>query len=182
MDRLICGDVGYGKTEIAMRAAMRAVVDAKQVAVLAPTTILAFQHWKTFRTRFAPFPVRVENVVIASCSGRDCPRGTMVVAVTILVPSGVMSVFPGLKVMTPARFGNVTTSLADRRLPPGAVVSRTRTCAVLWNFPPHCWNARSGRQPNSRSPASLAQFSSNFGRHLLATTAGAPTSISSSVG
>jgi hypothetical protein len=87
------------------------------------------------------FPVRVENVVIASCSGRDCPRGTMVVPVTILVPSGVMSVFPGLKVMTPARFGNVTTSLADRRLPPGAVVSRTRTCAVPWNFPPHCWNA-----------------------------------------
>ena len=56
MDRLICGDVGYGKTEVAMRAAMRAVLDGKQVAVLAPTTILAFQHWKTFRKRFAPFP------------------------------------------------------------------------------------------------------------------------------
>jgi transcription-repair coupling factor (superfamily II helicase) len=62
MDRLICGDVGYGKTEVAMRAGMRAVLDAKQVAVLAPTTILAFQHWKTFRKRFAPFPVRVEMV------------------------------------------------------------------------------------------------------------------------
>src|SRR6185369_7267931 len=62
MDRLICGDVGYGKTEVAMRAAMRAVLDGKQVAVLAPTTILAFQHWKTFRRRFAPFPVRVEMV------------------------------------------------------------------------------------------------------------------------
>ena len=62
MDRLICGDVGYGKTEVAMRAAMRAVLDQKQVAVLAPTTILAFQHWKTFRKRFAPFPVRVEMV------------------------------------------------------------------------------------------------------------------------
>ena len=62
MDRLICGDVGYGKTEVAMRGAMRAVLDAKQVAVLAPTTILAFQHWKTFRKRFAPFPVRVEMV------------------------------------------------------------------------------------------------------------------------
>jgi transcription-repair coupling factor (superfamily II helicase) len=62
MDRLICGDVGYGKTEVAMRAAMRAVLDAKQVAVLTPTTILAFQHWKTFRKRFAPFPVRVEMV------------------------------------------------------------------------------------------------------------------------
>jgi transcription-repair coupling factor (superfamily II helicase) len=62
MDRLICGDVGYGKTEVAMRAAMRAVLDGKQVAVLAPTTVLAFQHWKTFRKRFAPFPVAVELV------------------------------------------------------------------------------------------------------------------------
>jgi transcription-repair coupling factor (superfamily II helicase) len=60
MDRLVCGDVGYGKTEVAMRAAMRAVLDGKQVAVLAPTTVLAFQHWKTFRKRFAPFPVTVE--------------------------------------------------------------------------------------------------------------------------
>jgi transcription-repair coupling factor (superfamily II helicase) len=62
MDRLVCGDVGYGKTEVAMRAAMRAVLDGKQVAVLAPTTILAFQHWKTFRKRFAPFPVTVDMV------------------------------------------------------------------------------------------------------------------------
>ncbi len=62
MDRLVCGDVGYGKTEVAMRAAMRAVLDGKQVAILAPTTVLAFQHWKTFRKRFAPFPVTVEMV------------------------------------------------------------------------------------------------------------------------
>ena len=62
MDRLVCGDVGYGKTEVAMRAAMRCILDGKQVAVLAPTTILAFQHWKTFRKRFAPFPVTVEMV------------------------------------------------------------------------------------------------------------------------
>jgi transcription-repair coupling factor (superfamily II helicase) len=62
MDRLICGDVGYGKTEVAMRAAIRAVLDGKQVAVLTPTTVLAFQHWKTFRKRYAPFPVRVEMV------------------------------------------------------------------------------------------------------------------------
>jgi transcription-repair coupling factor (superfamily II helicase) len=62
MDRLICGDVGYGKTEVAMRAAIRAVLDGKQVAVLSPTTVLAFQHWKTFRKRFAPFPVKVEMV------------------------------------------------------------------------------------------------------------------------
>jgi transcription-repair coupling factor (superfamily II helicase) len=62
MDRLVCGDVGYGKTEVAMRAAMRAVLDGKQVALLAPTTVLAFQHWKTFRKRFAPFPVSVEMI------------------------------------------------------------------------------------------------------------------------
>jgi transcription-repair coupling factor (superfamily II helicase) len=60
MDRLICGDVGYGKTEVAMRAAFKAVSDGKQVAVLVPTTILAFQHFSTFQERFAPFPVRIE--------------------------------------------------------------------------------------------------------------------------
>ncbi len=49
MDRLLCGDVGYGKTEVAMRAAFKAVMDGKQVAVLAPTTVLAFQHQKTLR-------------------------------------------------------------------------------------------------------------------------------------
>ncbi len=60
MDRLVAGDVGYGKTEIALRAAFKAVMDGKQVALLAPTTILAQQHWTTFAERFAPFPVRVE--------------------------------------------------------------------------------------------------------------------------
>ena len=60
MDRLVCGDVGYGKTEVAMRAAFKAVSDGKQVAVLVPTTVLAFQHLSTFQERFAPFPVRVE--------------------------------------------------------------------------------------------------------------------------
>jgi transcription-repair coupling factor (superfamily II helicase) len=59
MDRLICGDVGYGKTEIALRAAFKAVLDGKQVAVLVPTTLLAQQHFATFTERFAPFPVRV---------------------------------------------------------------------------------------------------------------------------
>ncbi len=62
MDRLVCGDVGYGKTEVAMRAAMRAVADGKQVVVLSPTTVLAFQHLQTFRRRFAPFPVTTEMV------------------------------------------------------------------------------------------------------------------------
>ncbi len=59
MDRLLCGDVGYGKTEVAMRAAFKAVGDNKQVAVLAPTTVLAFQHYETFKQRFAPFPITV---------------------------------------------------------------------------------------------------------------------------
>ncbi|MCR5220747.1 MAG: transcription-repair coupling factor, partial [bacterium] len=62
MDRLVCGDVGYGKTEVAIRAAFKAVMDGKQVAVLVPTTVLAQQHWETFRARFAPYPVRVEMV------------------------------------------------------------------------------------------------------------------------
>ena len=62
MDRLLCGDVGYGKTEVAMRAAFKAVMDGKQVAFLAPTTVLAFQHLKTLRERFAGFPVRVDMV------------------------------------------------------------------------------------------------------------------------
>ena len=62
MDRLLCGDVGYGKTEVAMRAAFKAVMDGKQVAVLAPTTVLAFQHEKTLRDRFAAFPVTIDMV------------------------------------------------------------------------------------------------------------------------
>ncbi len=60
MDRLLCGDVGYGKTEVAMRAAFKAVMDGKQVAVLCPTTVLASQHLKTFRDRMVLFPVRIE--------------------------------------------------------------------------------------------------------------------------
>jgi transcription-repair coupling factor (superfamily II helicase) len=62
MDRLLCGDVGYGKTEIAMRAAFKAVNDNKQTAVLAPTTVLAFQHYETFKQRFAAFPVTIEMI------------------------------------------------------------------------------------------------------------------------
>src|SRR5205823_9519134 len=59
MDRLVCGDVGYGKTEIAIRAAFKAVMEGKQVAVLVPTTLLAEQHHVTFSERYAPFPVKV---------------------------------------------------------------------------------------------------------------------------
>ncbi len=60
MDRLVAGDVGYGKTEVALRAAFKTVMDGRQVAFLAPTTVLAQQHWATFTERFAPFPLRVE--------------------------------------------------------------------------------------------------------------------------
>ena len=60
MDRLLCGDVGYGKTEVAIRAAFKAVMDSKQVAFLVPTTVLAAQHFETFKKRFSGFPIRVE--------------------------------------------------------------------------------------------------------------------------
>jgi transcription-repair coupling factor (superfamily II helicase) len=60
MDRLVCGDVGFGKTEVAMRAAFKAVMDSRQVAILAPTTLLVQQHLATFRKRFAPYPARIE--------------------------------------------------------------------------------------------------------------------------
>ena len=62
MDRLLCGDVGYGKTEVAMRAAFKAVQDGKQVAVLTPTTVLSFQHFETFKKRFSQFPINVEMI------------------------------------------------------------------------------------------------------------------------
>jgi len=62
MDRLLCGDVGYGKTEVAMRAAFKAVQDGKQVAVLTPTTVLSFQHFETFKRRFAQFPINIEMI------------------------------------------------------------------------------------------------------------------------
>jgi transcription-repair coupling factor (superfamily II helicase) len=62
MDRLLCGDVGYGKTEVAMRAAFKAVQDGKQVAILTPTTVLCFQHFETFKRRFAQFPINIEMI------------------------------------------------------------------------------------------------------------------------
>ncbi len=69
MDRLLCGDAGYGKTEVAVRAAFKAVMAGKQVAVLVPTTVLAQQHFQTFCERIAPFPVRIEML------SRFCTRG-----------------------------------------------------------------------------------------------------------
>ena len=75
MDRLICGDVGYGKTEVALRAAAKAVFDGTQVAVLVPTTLLASQHGQTFRERFANYPVRVE-VLSGSSPRRSRPKSS----------------------------------------------------------------------------------------------------------
>lgn len=70
MDRLVCGDVGYGKTEIAIRAAFKAVCDNKQVAILVPTTVLSLQHYRTFSRRLKNFPVRVENLSRAKSSSQ----------------------------------------------------------------------------------------------------------------
>jgi len=81
MERLLCGDVGYGKTEVAMRAAFKAVMDGKQVAVLCPTTVLASQHLKTFRDRMVLFPVRIEALTRLQTPREqkavveDCRRG-----------------------------------------------------------------------------------------------------------
>jgi transcription-repair coupling factor (superfamily II helicase) len=69
MDRLVCGDVGFGKTEVAIRAAFKAVVDGKQVAVLVPTTLLAFQHYRSFKERLADFPVSVDYLSRARSPG-----------------------------------------------------------------------------------------------------------------
>ena len=71
MDRLLCGDVGYGKTEVAMRASFKAVMDGKQVAVLCPTTVLASQHLKTFRNRMVLFPIRVESLTRLQTKGQQ---------------------------------------------------------------------------------------------------------------
>lgn len=71
MDRLICGDVGYGKTEVAIRASFKAVMDGKQVAVLCPTTVLASQHLSTFRSRMVLFPLRVEGLTRLQSRGRQ---------------------------------------------------------------------------------------------------------------
>ena len=71
MDRLICGDVGYGKTEVAIRAAQKALADSKQVMVLVPTTILATQHLGTFTERHARLPLRDRDGLAAAQAGRD---------------------------------------------------------------------------------------------------------------
>ena len=77
MDRLLCGDVGFGKTEVAIRAAFKAIQDGKQVAVLAPTTLLASQHGNTFADRFAGYPIRVETLsrFLTPAQARDVVSG-----------------------------------------------------------------------------------------------------------
>src|SRR3989304_5113438 len=87
MDRLLCGDVGYGKTELAMRAAFKAVENGKQVAVLVPTTVLSVQHGRTFTERFADFPVVVEvlNRFRTASQAKDIIARTRVGKVDILI-------------------------------------------------------------------------------------------------
>lgn len=114
MDRLLCGDVGYGKTEVAMRAAFSVVMEGKQVAVLAPTTILAQQHYHTFRERFAPFPVKVALLSrFVSAAGqketlKDISRGNVdiVIGTHRLISRDVNFKDPGLIVVDEEhRFG-----------------------------------------------------------------------------
>jgi transcription-repair coupling factor (superfamily II helicase) len=87
MDRLVCGDVGFGKTEVALRAAFKAVQDGKQVAVLVPTTLLATQHHQTFGDRFAPFPVRVEVMsrFLTPAQSRQVAEGVRIGDVDVLI-------------------------------------------------------------------------------------------------
>ncbi len=87
MDRLVCGDVGFGKTEVAIRAAFKAVQDGRQVAVLVPTTLLAQQHFQTFSERFAGYPVRVEVMsrFLTQGQARDVARGVAAGEVDIVI-------------------------------------------------------------------------------------------------
>ena len=87
MDRLVCGDVGFGKTEVALRAAFKAVQDGKQVAVLVPTTLLATQHFGTFSDRFAPFPVRVEALsrFLTASQAREVSEGVRLGDVDVVI-------------------------------------------------------------------------------------------------
>ena len=87
MDRLICGDVGFGKTEVAIRAAFKAVMEGKQVAVMCPTTVLAAQHYNTFRERFAAYPIRVEllNRFRSPKEQKEVVEGLRVGAVDVVI-------------------------------------------------------------------------------------------------
>src|SRR6185437_12852457 len=87
MDRLVCGDVGFGKTEVALRAAFDAAINGKQVAVVVPTTLLARQHFKTFRDRFRGFPVNVAQAsrLVPAAELKDVKAGLAEGQVDIVV-------------------------------------------------------------------------------------------------
>src|SRR6185503_11764469 len=87
MDRLVCGDVGFGKTEVALRAAFIAAMNGKQVAVVVPTTLLARQHYKTFTDRFRAFPVKVAQAsrLIANAELKTVKEGLASGQVDIVV-------------------------------------------------------------------------------------------------
>ena len=87
MDRLVCGDVGFGKTEVALRAAFCAAINGKQVAVVAPTTLLARQHYKNFTQRFAGLPIRIGRLsrMVGAAEARDTKRELGEGSVDILI-------------------------------------------------------------------------------------------------
>lgn len=114
MDRVLCGDVGYGKTEVAMRAAFKAVMDGKQVAVLVPTTVLAQQHYNTFRERFAGYPVNIDLLSRFRSKARqektirDLRRGTVDIVIgthRLLTPDVVFKDLGLLIIDEEHRFG-----------------------------------------------------------------------------
>ncbi len=108
MDRLICGDVAYGKTEVAVRAAFKAVMDGKQVAILVPTTLLAHQHYRTFSERYAPFPVRVALL------SRILPRRQQEEVVRALAEGGVDVVIGTHRLLQPdVRFKDLGLVVID---------------------------------------------------------------------
>ena len=97
MDRLVCGDVGFGKTELAVRAAFKAACDGKQTAVLVPTTVLAYQHYQTFKKRLRDFPVNVDYLSRARTAkqakqvtdGLESGRGDIVIGTHKLIGKSV---------------------------------------------------------------------------------------------
>jgi transcription-repair coupling factor (superfamily II helicase) len=130
MDRLVCGDVGFGKTEVALRAVFKAVQDGKQAAVLVPTTLLASQHFQTFADRFAPYPVRVELLsrflsnAQARTVVRDLAEGSVdvVVATHRLLAQDIVFKDLGLLVVDEEQRFGVTHKEAVKRLAEGVDV------------------------------------------------------------
>ena len=159
MDRLLCGDVGYGKTEVAIRAAFKAVLEGKQVAVLAPTTILAEQHLETFRRRFAGFPVetRMLSRFSTPAEAKDTIKGLAEGTVDVVVGThrllGESVIFRDLGLVVDGR------GAAFRRRPEGAAQAaagggrRARHVGDADPAHPQPLAQRSARHLDHRDPA-----------------------------